>query len=53
MELAKAFEPADIERRWYPEWEVQNYFAALGQHKSSKEELQQIKEFIANLESKK
>ncbi len=26
---------------------------ALGQHKSSKEELQQIKEFIANLESKK
>jgi valyl-tRNA synthetase len=28
MELAKAFEPADIERRWYPEWEAQNYFAA-------------------------
>ncbi|MGB7503708.1 MAG: valine--tRNA ligase [Azonexus sp.] len=28
MELAKAFEPADIERRWYPEWETQNYFAA-------------------------
>ncbi|HLO61439.1 MAG TPA: valine--tRNA ligase [Azonexus sp.] len=28
MELAKAFEPADIERRWYPEWEGQNYFAA-------------------------
>ncbi|UCV12545.1 valine--tRNA ligase [Dechloromonas denitrificans] len=28
MELAKAFEPADIERRWYPEWESQNYFAA-------------------------
>ena len=27
MELAKAFEPADIERRWYPEWEAQNYFA--------------------------
>ncbi len=28
MELAKAFEPADIERRWYPEWEAQNYFVA-------------------------
>ena len=28
MELAKAFEPADIERRWYPEWENQNYFSA-------------------------
>ena len=28
MELAKAFEPADIERRWYPEWEARNYFAA-------------------------
>jgi len=28
MELAKAFEPADIEHRWYPEWEAQNYFAA-------------------------
>ncbi|MDR1995800.1 valine--tRNA ligase [Azonexus sp.] len=28
MELAKAFEPADIERRWYPEWEASNYFAA-------------------------
>ncbi len=28
MELAKAFEPAEIERRWYPEWESQNYFAA-------------------------
>ncbi len=28
MELAKAFEPADIERRWYPAWEGQNYFAA-------------------------
>ncbi|MBS1161737.1 MAG: valyl-tRNA synthetase [Proteobacteria bacterium] len=28
MELAKAFEPADIERRWYPEWEANNYFAA-------------------------
>ena len=28
MELAKAFEPADIERRWYPEWEAKKYFAA-------------------------
>jgi len=28
MELAKAFEPADIERRWYPKWEAKNYFAA-------------------------
>ena len=28
MELAKAFEPAEIERRWYPEWETRNYFAA-------------------------
>jgi valyl-tRNA synthetase len=28
MELAKAFEPANIERRWYPEWEAKNYFAA-------------------------
>ncbi|MBK8336134.1 MAG: valine--tRNA ligase [Sterolibacteriaceae bacterium] len=28
MELAKSFEPADIERRWYPEWESRGYFAA-------------------------
>ncbi len=28
MELAKTFEPAEIERRWYPEWESRNYFAA-------------------------
>ncbi|OQA33138.1 MAG: Valine--tRNA ligase [Betaproteobacteria bacterium ADurb.Bin341] len=28
MELAKTFEPADIERRWYPEWESRNYFDA-------------------------
>ena len=28
MELAKAFEPAEIERRWYPTWESENYFAA-------------------------
>ena len=28
MELAKSFEPADIERRWYPEWESRGYFDA-------------------------
>jgi valyl-tRNA synthetase len=28
MELAKSFEPADIERRWYPIWESNGYFAA-------------------------
>ncbi|MDR2689630.1 MAG: valine--tRNA ligase [Azoarcus sp.] len=28
MELAKSFEPADIERRWYAEWESRGYFAA-------------------------
>ncbi len=28
MELAKSFEPADIEKRWYPIWESRNYFAA-------------------------
>ena len=28
MELAKSFEPADIERRWYPEWESRGYFKA-------------------------
>jgi valyl-tRNA synthetase len=28
MELAKSFEPAAIERRWYPHWEAQGYFAA-------------------------
>ncbi|TXI76636.1 MAG: valine--tRNA ligase, partial [Dechloromonas sp.] len=33
MELAKAFEPADIERRWYPEWEA-NYFFAAGVDRS-------------------
>ena len=35
MELAKAFEPAEIERRWYPEWEAKNYFAAGVDHNSS------------------
>ena len=28
MELAKSFEPADIEKRWYPIWESRGYFAA-------------------------
>ena len=28
MELAKSFEPADIERRWYPVWESRGYFKA-------------------------
>jgi len=28
MELAKSFEPAGIERRWYPEWEAKGYFNA-------------------------
>ena len=28
MELDKSFEPADIERRWYPLWESRGYFAA-------------------------
>ena len=28
MELAKSFEPAEIERRWYPVWESNGYFAA-------------------------
>ena len=28
MDLAKSFEPQEIERRWYPEWERRGYFAA-------------------------
>ncbi|MCK9379646.1 MAG: valine--tRNA ligase [Sulfuritalea sp.] len=28
MELAKSFEPTEIERRWYPIWESRGYFAA-------------------------
>lgn len=28
MELAKSFEPADIERRWYPDWEAKGHFNA-------------------------
>ena len=27
-ELAKSFEPADIERRWYPDWEAKGFFNA-------------------------
>ncbi|MBW7861460.1 MAG: valine--tRNA ligase [Rhodocyclaceae bacterium] len=28
MELAKSFEPAEIESRWYPEWESRGFFDA-------------------------
>jgi valyl-tRNA synthetase len=28
MELAKSFEPADVERRWYPVWESAGHFKA-------------------------
>ncbi|MCA1978515.1 MAG: class I tRNA ligase family protein, partial [Thiobacillus sp.] len=28
MELAKSFEPADIEKRWYAHWENSGYFKA-------------------------
>ncbi|HET6720488.1 MAG TPA: valine--tRNA ligase, partial [Rhodocyclaceae bacterium] len=28
MELAKTYEPAEIERRWYPQWEQAGHFAA-------------------------
>jgi valyl-tRNA synthetase len=28
MELAKSYEPADIEKRWYPRWEEGGHFAA-------------------------
>ncbi|MDP3125383.1 MAG: class I tRNA ligase family protein, partial [Thiobacillus sp.] len=28
MELAKSFEPADIEKRWYAHWESAGYFKA-------------------------
>ncbi|MBI1887347.1 MAG: valine--tRNA ligase [Nitrosomonadales bacterium] len=28
MELAKSFEPKDIESRWYPKWEQSGYFKA-------------------------
>ena len=28
MELAKSFEPAEIEKRWYAQWESAGYFKA-------------------------
>ena len=31
MELAKSFEPKDIEQRWYPTWESRGYFAVRGE----------------------
>jgi len=31
MELAKSFEPRDIEQRWYPIWESRGYFAVRGE----------------------
>ncbi len=31
MELAKSFEPKDIEQRWYQQWEQSGYFSALPQ----------------------
>ncbi|MGQ0578088.1 MAG: valine--tRNA ligase [Betaproteobacteria bacterium] len=32
MELAKSFEPRDIELRWYPVWESRGYFSARPDH---------------------
>ena len=34
MELAKSFEPKDIEQRWYPTWESRGYFAVDGQNRN-------------------
>ena len=34
MELAKSFEPKDIEQRWYPAWESRGYFAVRGEDKN-------------------
>ena len=31
MELAKSFEPKDIEQRWYPTWESRGYFTLHGE----------------------
>lgn len=28
--MEKTFQPADIESRWYQEWETQGYFAPAG-----------------------
>jgi valyl-tRNA synthetase len=33
MELAKSFEPNDIEQRWYPVWESRGYFEVRGEDK--------------------
>ncbi len=33
MELAKSFEPQEIEQRWYPIWESRGYFAARDEDK--------------------
>jgi valyl-tRNA synthetase len=34
IELAKSFEPKDIEQRWYPVWESRGYFAVRGEDKN-------------------
>jgi len=34
MELAKSFEPKDIEQRWYPAWESRGYFAVRDEGKN-------------------
>ena len=34
IELAKSFEPKDIEQRWYPVWESRGYFAVHGKDKN-------------------
>ena len=34
MELAKSFEPKDIEQRWYPTWESRGYFEVRGEDKN-------------------
>ena len=34
MELAKSFEPKNIEQRWYPTWESRGYFEVRGEDKN-------------------
>ncbi|HVY07266.1 MAG TPA: valine--tRNA ligase [Burkholderiales bacterium] len=34
MELAKSFEPKEIEQRWYPAWESRSYFEVRGDDES-------------------
>jgi len=34
IELAKSFEPKDIEQRWYPIWESRGYFGVRGENKN-------------------